>query len=130
VLYDLLADAVVVVHIAFVLFVAGGGVLVFRWPWVAALHLPAAAWGAWIELSGGVCPLTPLELRLRNLAGEAGYAGGFVEHYLVPLLYSGAITREIQIGLGVGVVILNAFVYAAVLHRRGKLPCGSEAAEV
>ena len=116
-IYGFLADLVLVVHLAFVVFVVVGGLFALRWPRAAWIHLPAAAWGALIEFAGWVCPLTPLENRLRALAGRAGYAGGFIEHYVVPILYPGALTREIQIGLGVAVVLLNAAVYAVVLRR-------------
>lgn len=117
-LYRLLADLVVVVHLAFVAFVVLGGLLVLRRGWVAWLHLPAALWGALIELFGWVCPLTPLEQWLRRRAGEAGYQGGFVEHYLLPILYPGELTREIQVMLGVAVLVLNLAVYGWVLRRR------------
>lgn len=117
-LYSLLADLVVVVHLAFVVFVVLGGLLVLRRGWVAWLHVPAAVWGALIELFGWVCPLTPLEQWLRRRAGEAGYQGGFVEHYLLPILYPGELTREIQVMLGVAVLVLNLAVYGRVLWRR------------
>lgn len=116
--YGLLADLVVVVHLGFVVFVVVGGLLVFRWGWVAWLHLPAALWGALIEFFGWVCPLTPLERWLRRRAGEAGYEGGFVEHYILPVLYPGELTRGIQIALGVGVVVLNLCVYGWLLRSR------------
>jgi hypothetical protein len=118
VIHSLLADLVVGLHLAFVLFVVLGGLLALRWPRVAWLHLPAVVWGALIEWRGWICPLTPLELALRRRAGDAGYQGGFLEHYLVPVLYPPGLTREIQLGLAVGVVILNAVVYTAVLRRR------------
>jgi len=114
------ADAVVLLHAAFVAFVVGGAALLWRWPRVVWLHGPAVAWGAWIEFSGGLCPLTPLENRLRAQAGEAGYGGGFVEHYVVPVLYPDALTRELQWTLGVGVVAVNALLYGLWIasHRR------------
>lgn len=109
--YAVAADATVLLHAAFVVFVVGGAALLWRWPRVAWLHLPAAAWGAWIEASGGVCPLTPLENALRARAGQAGYGGGFVEHYVVPILYPDALTRELQWALAAGVVAVNALLY-------------------
>ena len=114
------ADAVVIVHLAFVLFVAGGALLLLRWPRVAWLHAPCAVWGALVELAGWVCPLTPLENHLRRIAGEGGYTGGFIEQYVVPLLYPGELTRPIQLGLGVAVIAFNAIVYtwAWRRHRR------------
>jgi hypothetical protein len=116
--YAALASLVLAVHGAFVLFVVAGGALALRWPRIAWAHLPAAAWGAGIELAGGVCPLTPLENRLRELAGQAGYDGGFVEHYLLTWLYPDGLTREIQVALGLAVVIVNVGLYAAVWMRR------------
>jgi hypothetical protein len=120
VIHSLLADLVVGLHLAFVLFVVLGGLLALRWPRIAWLHLPAVAWGALIEWRGWICPLTPLEMGLRRRAGEAGYEGGFLDHYLIPLLYPPGLTRELQLGLAVGVVLLNAVVYAVVLRRRGR----------
>jgi hypothetical protein len=115
--YAALASIVLAIHGAFVLFVVAGGALALRWPRAAWAHLPAAAWGAGIELAGGVCPLTPLENRLRTLAGQAGYDGGFVEHYLLAWLYPDGLTREIQVALGLAVVFLNVAVYATVWMR-------------
>ena len=110
-IFRVAADCVVVAHLAFVVFVVLGGLLVFRWPRAPWVHLPAAAWGVFIELGGGVCPLTPLENALRRLGGEAGYGGGFVEHYLLPVLYPQALTRPAQMGLGGLVVVVNALLY-------------------
>jgi len=113
----LLADAVVALHLAFILFVVGGGALVlWRRGW-AVLHVPAVAWGAWTEFTGTLCPLTPWEQALRRQAGEAGYAGGFVEHYVVPLIYPAALTPRLQFALGVFVLLLNAAIYAAAWCR-------------
>jgi hypothetical protein len=114
---DLLADAVVVLHFGFVLFVVLGGLLALRWPRLAWLHLPAALWGAWTEFAGWICPLTPLENWLRVRSGESGYATSFVEHYVVPVLYPAALTRELQWILGGLVVAINALVYLVVLRR-------------
>ncbi|HEX9941909.1 MAG TPA: DUF2784 domain-containing protein [Thermoanaerobaculia bacterium] len=117
-LYRFLADVVVVLHALFVLFVVLGGLFALRWPRAAWLHLPAALWGAGIEFVQGICPLTPLENRLRHLGGEAGYSGGFVEHYVLPMLYPAGLGRGVQLGLGVFVVVLNVAVYAVVWRRR------------
>jgi hypothetical protein len=117
-IYRLLADAVVLLHFGFVLFVVLGGLLALRWPLVRWVHLPAALWGAWIELSGGICPLTPLENALRLRAGEAAYTGDFVGRYLLPVLYPHALTRRIQLILAVLVVGVNAAVYWWVWARR------------
>jgi Protein of Unknown function (DUF2784) len=111
------ADLVVVLHFAFVLFVVLGGLLVLRWPRVMYLHVPAAIWGAVIELTGWICPLTPLENALRASAGQAGYQGGFIEHYILPALYPTALTRNIQLLLGALVLLLNLAIYASVLGR-------------
>jgi hypothetical protein len=119
-LYRLTADALVVVHAAFVLFVALGALLVLRWPRAAWVHLPAAVWGSWIELSGRICPLTPMENRLRRMAGEGGYDGGFIEHYLIPAIYPAGLRRGHQIALGLLVVALNVVIYSIVLRRARK----------
>lgn len=116
-IHRVLADGVLVVHLAFIVFVVAGGLLALRRPRVAWIHLPAALWGAVIEVAGWVCPLTPLENRLRRAGGEAGYGGGFVEHYLVPLIYPEGLTRGHQVALGVGVVVVNLVVYALVWRR-------------
>jgi len=118
--YGVLADLVLVVHLGFVLFVALGGLLVLRWPRLAWIHLPAAAWGALIEFTGGICPLTPLENRLRVLAGEAGYAGGFVEHYVTAVLYPDGLTRGVQFGLGAAVLLVNSLIYWVLLRRSAR----------
>ena len=110
-LYGLLADFVVFLHLAFVLFVVFGGLLVLRRPRIIWLHLPAARWGAIMEFGGWICPLTPLEVWLRTKAGEEGYQGDFLEHYLMPVLYPSPLTRNIQLALGLAVVIVNLVVY-------------------
>ncbi|WP_405225201.1 DUF2784 domain-containing protein [Lentisalinibacter sediminis] len=115
---SLAADAVLLLHAAFIVFVVAGGLLALRWPLAAAVHLPCAAWGAGIEFTGGVCPLTPLEQRLRASAGEAGYSGGFIEHYLLPLIYPAGLTPAVQLLLGSGVILVNLVVYGIVLRRR------------
>jgi Protein of Unknown function (DUF2784) len=115
--YAVLADLVVIVHVLFVSFVVFGGLLVLRFQWVVWIHLPALCWGILIELLGVGCPLTPLENRLRHQAGEVGYPGGFLEHYLVPILYPDGLTRRLQIALGVALIIINAIVYWRVIAR-------------
>ena len=114
----LLADLVVVIHFSFVLFVILGGLLVLRWPRLAYLHLPAATWGVLIEFAGWVCPLTPLEQSLRLKAGEQGYSGSFIEHYVLPLLYPSALTRAIQVGIAAFVVAVNLCIYGHLLRSR------------
>jgi hypothetical protein len=116
--YRILADAVLLAHGAFIVFVVLGALFALRWPGALWLHAPAALWGAWVELAGRVCPLTPLENHFRRLGGLQGYEEGFIERYLVPLIYPGALTREVQFALGVLVLAINAGVYAWVLHRR------------
>ena len=113
-----LADLVLLLHAAFVLFVVAGGFAVLRWPRLAWVHLPAAAWGAVIEFAGWICPLTPLENRLRRLAGEAGYPHGFIEHYLLGWLYPEGLDRSVQVGLGLAVLAINLVAYGWVAARR------------
>ncbi|AVR89384.1 DUF2784 domain-containing protein [Thauera aromatica] len=118
--FRLAADSVLLLHLAFIAFVLAGGLLALRWRWAPLLHLPAAAWGVFIELSGRICPLTPLENLLRARAGEVGYAGGFVEHYLLALIYPEGITQGVQ-GVLAGIVLgVNAGVYAWVWRRRSR----------
>ncbi len=112
-----LADLVLVLHLTFVLFVVLGGFVALRWPRVAWVHIPVALYGAIIEFVGFICPLTPLEIWLRRRGGEAGYEGGFIEHYITAALYPTGLTREVQLVLGLAVLVINAAVYA-VLWRR------------
>lgn len=113
----LAADAVVLLHLAFIAFAMLGGVLVAWRTRIAWLHLPAAAWGAWIEFSGAICPLTPLENHFRRMAGASGYAGGFVERYLIPIVYPAGLTAQAQQWLGVLVVVVNLAIYLVVAGR-------------
>lgn len=116
------ANAVVLAHLAFIAFVLFGAWLVLRWKWIAWLHVPAFVWGAMIEFYGAICPLTPLEQRLRLVAGDQGYAGGFVEHYILPVIYPAGLTPTVQLWLGVSVVAINVAIYAYVgfaWRRRG-----------
>ena len=113
------ADAVLMMHGAFIAFVIVGGVLVWRWPRIAYVHIAVAAWGTWVMVSGTICPLTPLENELRVAAGLAGYEGGFIDHYVTGVIYPAGLTRPVQIALGAGVVGYNALVYGlAWRHRR------------
>ncbi len=116
--YRLLADSVLVTHLLFIVFVVFGGVLVFVWPRVRLVHLPTVAYGALIEWVGWVCPLTPLENYFRGLAGQAGYTGGFIEHYLVPIIYPAGYTMALRIALGAAVLLINLAVYA--VYYRGR----------
>ena len=114
----LLADALVAVHFAFIAFVVAGELLALRHRAWALLHLPAVAWGAWTEFTGTLCPLTPWENALRAEAGAAGYTGGFVEHYLIPMIYPEALTARTQVVLGMLVLAINAAVYGFVWRKR------------
>jgi Protein of Unknown function (DUF2784) len=116
-LYRVAADAVVFLHLVFIVFVVFGGLVVLRWRWLMALHLPAVTWGAVVELLHLYCPLTPLENALRERAGELGYSGDFVEHYLIPLIYPSGLTPQIQLWLGAGVVLINLGVYGGLATR-------------
>ena len=124
-LAELLADLLVLIHLAFILFVVLGGLLVLRWPRIAFIHLPAALWGALIEFGNWICPLTPLEQKLRQSAGEGVYSGSFVEQYVLPLIYPSGLTREVQIGLGLLVLLLNFLIYACLLWKWKKRRRGS-----
>jgi hypothetical protein len=117
-IYRALADLVLVVHLSFVLFVVLGGLLVLRWPKMAWLHVPAAIWGVLIEYAGWICPLTPLENSLRRSGGEAGYSGGFIEHYIQPALYPAGLTRGTQMVLGSLALIVNLTAYGVLIARR------------
>lgn len=119
-LYRVLAELVLLLHLAFIGFVVAGGLLVLRRRWLAWLHLPSLAWGTWIELAGGICPLTPLENMLRRWGGQSGYGGDFIEHYLLSLIYPVGLTRELQWSFAVALLVFNVIVYYGV-WRRNKL---------
>jgi hypothetical protein len=112
------ADVVVALHFAFVAFVVLGGLLVLRWPRLAWLHVPAVVWGALIEFTGWICPLTPLENRLRRAAGEAAYEGDFIARYILPVLYPNGLTRRDQLMLGGLAIAINVAIYTLVIVRR------------
>lgn len=112
------ADAVLLLHGLFIAFVVGGAALLWRWPGLIWAHVPAALWGVYVEFSGRVCPLTPLENRLRRAAGEQGYSSGFIEHYLLPLIYPEGLTRETQWLLGAAVLLINGLFYGLWLAWR------------
>lgn len=119
-MYHLLADAVIIIHFLFILFVVGGGLLVIIWPRVAFLHLPASIWGAAVEMFGWVCPLTPMENRFRCLAGENSYSGDFVLQYLMPAIYPEYLTPSIQKILGAGVIAVNIVFYWMAIRKHRK----------
>jgi hypothetical protein len=116
--YRALADVVVLAHAGFIVFVLLGGLFALRWRWAPWIHLPAVAWGALVALQGWICPLTPLENALRRASGSAGYEGGFIDHYIVPVLYPIDLSRELQVFFGLLVVAINLMIYVAVLRRR------------
>ena len=127
-LFQALADLVVLVHLAFIVFVVLGGVLTLRWRRIAWVHIPAVLWSALLEFCGWICPLTPLENWLRHAGGASGYSGGFVEQYVVPIVYPAALTREAQVTLGLLVCVVNGAIYVRLWRfRRGPAPVGPTA---
>lgn len=116
--YRIAADATLVLHFVFIVFVCFGALLSLRWRWMPYLHVPCAAWGAFVELAGRVCPLTYVENHFRVLAGSSGYQDGFIEHYLLPVVYPGGLTREVQYVLAAAVLVLNVAAYGWLVHRR------------
>lgn len=123
--WRLLANLVVVLHLAFVAFAVFGGFLAWRWRPVVFAQLPALAWGCWIELSGRICPLTPLENMLRHRAGMAGYSGGFIEHYILPVLYPAGLTTSIQWWLAGLLLTVNLVAYGGLLARSSRARAAS-----
>ena len=123
----LAADLVLVLHFAFVIFVALGALAVWKWQWLAWVHVPAAAWGVAIEFAGWTCPLTPLENELRQRAGDEPYGGDFIARYLLPVIYPEGLTREAQFALGTAALLFNAAIYAAIVRRarRSKRAAGA-----
>jgi hypothetical protein len=115
-----LADSVLFLHFSFIVFVIVGGFFAIRWRWLPWVHLPAATWGAAIEIGGWICPLTPLENWFRLASGEAGYAGGFLEHYLLRVVYPAGLTPEIQTYFGIGVLLINGVAYSLVWRARSR----------
>jgi hypothetical protein len=120
-LYGILADLVIVIHFLFITFVIAGGVLVWRWPRLAWIHLPAAIWGAVVELTGRICPLTPLENHLRRLGGSSSYSGGFIEQYLIPVIYPANLTVSTQYVLGGIVIGVNLIIYFLIIRKQRTL---------
>ncbi|HEY3786979.1 MAG TPA: DUF2784 domain-containing protein [Steroidobacteraceae bacterium] len=118
--YRSAADLVVIVHLMFVTFVVFGAVLVLRWRWLAAVHVPALLWGIYTEFFGVVCPLTPIEVALRQLGGQTGYEGDFVTHYLLAVLYPADLTRTVQAWLGIAALIPNLLIYGRFLRNRAR----------
>jgi hypothetical protein len=121
-LYLFLANLVVLLHFAFIVFVVVGALLLLHSRWWALLHVPAFAWGALIEFKGWICPLTPLENMLRARAGQEGYSGGFIEHYITRLIYPAGLTPRTQVTIGVFVLVLNTALYWWILRRTRGAP--------
>jgi hypothetical protein len=117
-LFRLAADAVLLLHLAFILFALLGAAMAVRWRWILVVHLPVAAWGFFVELTGRICPLTYLENTLRIKAGLSGYTESFVEHYLLAIIYPASLTREIQFALAGVVVVINAAIYGWLFVRK------------
>ncbi|MGB5568500.1 MAG: DUF2784 domain-containing protein [Sedimenticolaceae bacterium] len=116
--YRILADLVVLAHFGFIVFVLLGGLLAFRWHWIPWLHIPALAWGGFVELTGRICPLTPLENSLRRAGGLTDYSQSFIERYVVPVVYPEELTQELQVLMGSFLIVLNILIYACVVWRR------------
>jgi hypothetical protein len=116
-LYQILADLVVLLHLLFIIFVVAGGLLALHRGWWTLLHLPSMIWGVYIEFSGNICPLTPLENHFSRLAGKEGYSTDFIDHYLIPIIYPATLTREMQIFLGLLAIVINLVVYSFLLRR-------------
>lgn len=116
--YRIVADMIVLIHFGFILFVGVGGFLVIKWQNIAFLHIPAVIWGALIEFTGGICPLTPLENKFRLAGGEAGFSGGFIEKYIISFIYPDELTRGLQTVIGFAVILINVSIYGYLLHRR------------
>jgi hypothetical protein len=123
-LWNILADLVLLIHFSFIVFVLIGGWLALWWRWMPWVHLPSALWAAALEFGGWICPLTPLENRLRQASGEAGYAGGFIEYYALPLVYPAGLSPRIQFVLGLIVILVNLGAYGFVWWRRTLVRCG------
>ena len=119
-IYLFLAESILFIHFVFVLFAVFGGIAVLKWKKIAWLHVPAVIWATLIEFTGWICPLTPLENWLRFQGEELGYSTGFIEYYILPLLYPSMLTRNLQITLGASLLIFNLFIYLWVLSRRRK----------
>ena len=119
-IYSLFADAILIVHLFFIVFAVAGGLLVLKWSRLVWLHMAAVGWAVWIALSGSICPLTPLEQLLRQKSGEASYSGGFIEHYLEPIIYPESLTREAQWWIAVFLLVVNILAYLLVFRARRK----------
>lgn len=119
-IYRLAADFFLVFHFLFIVFVLFGGLFTLRFRWAPAIHIPAATWGAFVEITGRLCPLTTIEVWLRRTAGDSGYNESFIEHYLYPIIYPDGLTRDLQLVFAALVILLNVAIYGWVIHRRRK----------
>lgn len=118
-IYSILADALLILHLLFIIFVVIGALLVLKWRWLVFLHIPAVSWGILVEFNHWICPLTPMENRLRHAAGNTGYESEFIEHYLIPVIYPAGLDNASQILLGSFVMLINILIYTAIaLHIR------------
>jgi hypothetical protein len=115
--YRIAADLVLATHLIFIVFVVLGGLLALRYRWAIVVHLPAAIWGAFVEISGRICPLTTWENQLRQSAGDSGYANSFVEHYLLPVIYPAGLTRNTQFWIASVVIVINVVIYGWLIYR-------------
>ncbi len=115
--YRIAADLVLATHLVFIVFVVLGGLLALRYRWVIFVHIPAAVWGAFVEISGRICPLTTWENQLRQSAGDSGYADSFVEHYLLPVIYPAGLTRNTQFWIAGVVIVVNVVIYGWLVYR-------------
>jgi len=120
VIHQLLADLVIVLHLLFILFAIFGGLLVLKKRWIAFLHIPAVLWGGFVNVTGGICPLTPLEVSHQIASGQEGYEGGFIEHYLEPIVYMSGTSRTLELSLGIVVVVWNVLIYSLIFVRLRK----------
>jgi len=116
-LAHLLANTLLLVHLLFIVFALFGGLFLFRYRWIAWLHIPAFIWAALISFAGWICPLTPWEVSLRKAAGQEGYTGGFIEQYITPVIYPDGYTREFAITAGITVIVINLLIYGIAIYR-------------
>lgn len=115
-LFALGADLLVIIHLGFIVFVVLGGLMLIKWPWLIFIHFPAALWAVLLEFQGWICPLTPMEQTLRRMAGQQGYSGGFIQHYIVPVIYPASLEENIQFILGVLLIVINVIIYLWVIR--------------
>lgn len=116
-LFHVAADLLVVFHFLFVIFVLFGGLLILKWRFIMWLHIPAVVWGVVVEWMGWICPLTPWEWSLREKAGQLGYSGSFIDYYIIPIIYPEGLTRELQVSIGIFVILINLIVYGFIFYK-------------